>query len=222
MYKVSAKSREILGKRVKILRKEGFLPAVVYGEGVPSHPISVSYKDFEKTYREAGESTLVELEVDGKPYNVLIHDIAHDPLKGTPLHADFYAVRMDKLIRTKIPIEFFGESPAVKNDGGILVKVTQELEIEAFPKDLPRSLRVDISSLVAFESRLFVKDIVVPAGVKILADTEDIIILVEPPRSEEELTALEKAPEAAVAEVKTEKEVKKEMQEKDKVEEIAK
>lgn len=222
MQKISAKSRIIFGKRVKIIRKEGFLPAVVYGEGIPSHPISVSYKDFEKTYRETGESTLVELEVDGKPYNVLIHDIAHDPLKDTPLHADFYAVRMDKLIRTKIPIEFFGESPAVKNDGGILVKVTQELEIEAFPKDLPRSFRMDISSLVALESKLFIKDIVVPAGVKILADTEDIIILIEPPRSEEELTALEKVTEAAVAEVKTEQEVKKEMQEKDKVEEVAK
>lgn len=222
MQKISAKSREIFGKRVKILRKEGFLPAVVYGEGVPSRPISVLYKDFDKTYREAGESTLVGLEVEEKPYNVLIHDIAYDPLKGIPLHADFYAVRMDKLIRTKIPIEFFGESLAVKNEGGILVKVTQELEIEAFPKDLPRSLRMDISSLVGLESKLFVKDIVVPAGVKILVDIEDIVVLVEPPRSEEELTALEKVPEAAISEVKTEKEVKKEMQEKDKVEEVAK
>ncbi len=207
---LKAKSRIELGKKTNALRRAGFLPAVVYGEGVKSQSISVPYKDFEKAYKEAGESTLLKLEVDGKPYNVLIHDIKYDPLKGYPLHADFYAVRMDKAIRIKVPIEFFGESPAVKNDGGILVKVMQELEVEALPQDLPHELRVDLSLLVTFESKVFVKDIALPKSTKIIAGLDEILALVEPPRSEEELAALTQAPVVEVpTEVKTEQELKR-------------
>ena len=209
---LKAKPRTELGKKTNALRRAGFLPAVVYGEGIKSQSISVPYKDFEKAYKEAGESTLLKLDVDGKSYNVLIHDIKNDPIKDTPLHADFYAVRMDKTIRTKVHIEFFGESPAVKNEGGVLVKVMQELEVEALPQDLPHELRVDLSGLLAFKSKLFVKDILLPKGVKILADQDEIIVLVETPRSEEELAALKETPTAeVVAEVKTEQEVKREV-----------
>ena len=209
---LKAKPRTELGKKTNALRRAGFLPAVVYGEEIKSQSISVPYKDFEKAYKEAGESTLLKLDVDGKSYNVLIHDIKNDPIKDTPLHADFYAVRMDKTIRTKVHIEFFGESPAVKNEGGVLVKVMQELEVEALPQDLPHELRVDLSGLLAFKSKLFVKDILLPKGVKILADQDEIIVLVETPRSEEELAALKETPTAeVVAEVKTEQEVKREV-----------
>lgn len=211
MQELKAKPRTELGKKTNALRRAGFLPAVIYGEGVKSQSISIPYRDFEKAYREAGESTLLKLDVEGKAYNVLIHDIKNDPLRGTPLHADFYAVRMDKVIRTKIYLEFSGESSAVKNDGGILVKVMQEIEIEALPQDLPHGLQVDISKLADFQSKIFVKDLSIPKGVKVMAGSEDIIALVEPPRSEEELAALSQviAPEATV-EVKTEQEVKRE------------
>ncbi|MBI2640883.1 MAG: 50S ribosomal protein L25 [Candidatus Sungbacteria bacterium] len=211
MRELKAKPRTELGKKTNALRRAGFLPAVVYGEGMKSQSISVPYKDFEKAYKEAGESTLLKLEVEGKPYNVLIHDIKNDPLKGYPLHADFYAVRMDKVIRTKVPIEFVGESSAVKNEGGVLVKVMQELEVEALPQDLPHGLRADISALTDFESKIFVKDILLPKGVKVLAGPEEMVALVEPPRSEEELAALAQAPVAeAPEEVKTEQELKRE------------
>jgi len=206
MQELKAKLRTELGKKTNALRRAGFLPAVVYGEGVKSQSISVPYKDFEKAHKAAGESTLVKLEVDGEPYNVLIHDIKHDPLKGTPLHADFYAVRMDKVIRTKVPIEFLGESPAVKNDGGIFVKVMQELEVEALPQDLPHGLRANLSSLTAFGVRLFVKDIIAIKGVKILAEPDDVIALVDAPRSEKELQELAQAPTAELKEVETEQE----------------
>ena len=137
MQNLQAQERKIKGKKVKTLRQEGFLPAVIYGEGVSSQSISIPYKEFEKAYKEAGESTLLKLEVDGKAHNALIHGIAYDPLKGNPIHADFYAVRMDRAIRTKVPLEFIGESPAVKNEGGILVKVMQEIDVEALPPNLP-------------------------------------------------------------------------------------
>lgn len=211
MQELKAKPRTELGKKTNALRRAGFLPAVVYGEGVKSQPIALAYKDFEKAYKEAGESTLLKLDVDGKAYNVLIHDIKNDPLKGTPLHADFYAVRMDKEIRIKVPIEFFGESQAVKSEGGILVKVMQEVEAEALPQDLPHALRADLSLLATLESKLFIKDILLPKGVKILADAQEIVALVEPPRSEEELASLVQAPVAeAPVEIKTEQELKRE------------
>lgn len=244
MTELKAKPRTELGKKTNALRRAGFLPAVVYpvrnsppkgpsgaqsageisngvyGEETTSQPIKVLYKDFEKAYKKVGESTLLKLDVDGKAYNVLIHDIKNDPLKGTPLHADFYAVRMDKEIRIKVPIEFFGESPAVKNDGGILVKVMQEIEIEALPQDLPHGLRANLPSLETFESKIFVKNILLPKGVKSLAGPDEIIALVEPPRSEEELASLAQAPVAeAQVEVKTEQELKREAKGEEKAEE---
>lgn len=212
MQELKARPRTELKKRVKTLRKEGVLPAVLYGEGISTLPLAVSHKEFERAYQAAGESTLVKLHVEGKEHNVLIYDVARDPLKDIPLHADFYAVRMDKLLRASIQIEFVGESPAVKNEGGILVRVVKELEVEALPQDLPHAIRADLSGLIALESKLFVRDLVLPQGVKVLAGGEEIIALIETPRSEEELAALEKAPEeAGVVEVKTEREIKESM-----------
>ena len=210
MRELKANKREELGKKTNALRRAGFLPAVIYGEGVKSSPLSVLYKDFEKIYKEAGESTLIGLDVDGKPYNVLIHDIKRDPITGKPIHADFYSVRMDKEIKTKVPVEFFGESPAVKNDGGILVKVMQEVEVEALPQNLPHSIRIDITPLAKFEDRIFARDMFLPEGVKISVGAEEVVALVEPPRSEDELAKLAEVAEAAPIEVKTKKEIKAE------------
>ena len=125
MQELKAKVREELGRAVKPLRKAGFMPAVVYGEGIKTQSITVPLKDFQKMHKQAGESTLIKLEVangnspKAQEYNVLIHDIKNDPIKGHPLHADFLAVRMDKLIRTKVPVECTGGSGAVKSESGI-------------------------------------------------------------------------------------------------------
>jgi len=212
MEELHAEPRTEVRKKVKSLRKQGFLPTVLYGAKVPSQPLKVAYKDFEKVYREAGESSLITVRVGDATHNVLIHEIRHHPLRGTPLHADFYAVQMDKAIRTKVQLEFVGEAPAVKEGGGILVKVMQEIEVEAFPQDLPHELRVDISCLGAVGGRVLVKDILLPKGVKILADPEETIALIEELRSEEEEVGKVAVP---LEEVKTEREAKKEMQEKE-------
>lgn len=210
MQKIKAEARQELGKKVKHMRQKGVMPAVLYGYGIESRPIAVPRADFERVYREAGESSLVTLEVEGRPYNVLIHDIARDPIKDKPIHADFYAVRMDKAIRVSVPLAFAGESPAVENEGGVLIKVVQELEVEALPQDLPHELRADLSRLAALESRLTVADIPTPPGVKILAEPGEVVVIVEAPRSEEEIKALEQAPAAeAPPEVKTEQEIKR-------------
>lgn len=224
MQQLKAQSRNQLGKSVKTLRKSGFLPAVVYGEGVPSQLVAISYKDFVATLHAAGESTLVILDVDGKAsFNVLIHDVSYDPVSDMPIHADFHAVRMDKAIRTRVPLKFVGESSAVKNDAGVLVRVVQELEVEALPRDLPHELAVDLTLLATIGSAVHVKDIMLPVGVVLLADPDETVTIVEAPRSEEDIAALSQAPiEASPEVVKTERdELKEKEQEKKKEEEIA-
>ena len=209
MQELKAKPRKELGKKVESLRRGGLLPAVLYGEGVASQPVSVSYADFDKVYRQASESALLKLNLDGKPFNVLIYDKKKDPLSGKFIHADFYAVRMDKEIKAKIPLRFMGESSAVKNEGGILVKVLQEVEVESLPQDLPHEINIDLSGLSQIGARLLVKEILLPRGVKILADTEGTVVLIEAPRSEEELASLKEKVVEEAAPVETEQEVKK-------------
>lgn len=210
-YELKAEPRKELGRKARTLRKKGFLPAVLYGEKIASQPLSVPVSDFMKVYQAAGESSLITLKVSENIYNVLIHDIASDPIKNDPIHADFYAVRMDKEIHADIPLVFAGESLAVKNEGGVLVKVVQEIEVSALPKDLPHEISVDISTLVSFADRITVRNLFVPQGVKIKAEPDEVIALVKSPRSDEELEELKQAPTAeAPEEVKTEQELKKE------------
>lgn len=188
---------------------------MLYGPGVPATSLSVPVREFEKALAEAGETSLLTLAVEGdKAYDVLIHDVAKDPMTLKPIHADFYAVRMDKPIEAKIPLVFVGESPAVKNESGILVKVLHELDVKALPKDLPHEITVDVTRLEHINEKLHVKDISLPAGVAVLAGPEEAVVIVEPPRSEAELEELVKAEEAAPApaEVKTEREAKAETQ----------
>lgn len=160
--------------------------AVLYGKKKASESISVKETDFIKLWKSAGESSVVEVKIGKESYNALLQDVATDPLRGKPVHADFYVVEMDKPIKVDVQLEFIGESEAVRA-GGILVKVMHEIKIEALPKDLPHSIPVDISSLKTIDGKIAVRDLKVPAGVKVLGDSEDTVILVEAPRTEEEL-----------------------------------
>lgn len=195
MPTLKAEKREITGKKVRNIRKQGKLPAVLYGAGEKGILLEISEKDFDKVFRQAGESTLLELEIGPDKKNVLIHEVAFDPVEDRPLHVDFLQVRLDKPIRAKVQLTFEGEPLAVKNLGGILVKVAHELEAEALPRDLPHEIKVDISGLQNLGDRLMVKDLKLPRGVKVHAPPEEILILVEAPKSEEEV----KAEEAAAA-----------------------
>lgn len=189
---LEASPREIVGKKVKTLRADGKLPAVLYGHGLAPQLITISTHDFETTFHAAGQNTLLELKIEGdKTYNVLIHDLARDSVHDRPLHVDFYRVKMDEEIRTNVPLHFTGESTAVFQDGGSLLTSLEELEIETLPAHLPSSLEVDISVLDDFEKTITVADIPAPANVKILNDPEELIARVEPPRSDEELAELD-------------------------------
>ena len=212
---LKAEKREITGKKVRSLRKAGKLPAVLYGAGEKGTLLEVSEKDFEKVFKQAGESTLVELEIGENKKNVLIHDVDFDPIKDKPRHVDFLQVRMDKPIRAKVHVIFEGESPAVKNLGGVLVKIIHELEVEALPKDLPHELKIDISNLQNLEDKFLVSNLKLPSGVKVIADSNEVLALVEIPRTEEEIKAEEAAtaPSLESIEVLTKKKEKEEVAE---------
>ncbi len=166
------------------IRKAGKMPAVFYGKKEKSTPISLPFAAFEKTLEEAGESTILHLKGEGIDVDVLINDVDLDPVTDKPRHADFYAIEKDKKLEVKIPLEFIGVAPAVKDLGGVLVKVMHEIEIEALPKDLPRSLLVDISTLATFENVVKAGDIKLPAGVSLKIKPEDIVASVYEPKEE--------------------------------------
>jgi large subunit ribosomal protein L25 len=199
---LQAQSRDVVGKKVKGYRKDGMVPAVVYGHQVEPKNLWVSFLDFSRMYAKAGENTIVELQVDGgKGVNVLIHDTQLDPLSGNFSHVDFFQVRMDEEIEAAIPLEFVGESEAVKTLGGMLLKNIDEVEVSCLPADLPHSIAVDISVLKTFDDHIKVVDLQVPAKVKVVSEPETIVASVEAPRTEAELAALDEKVDADVTKV---------------------
>lgn len=168
------------------LRQMGKIPAVYYGKKEPSTPIAVKKTDFLKVWKEAGESSVVSLETPEGAVESLIHEIDFDPVSGLPRHADFYVFEKGHKVKVEVPIEFVGTSAAVKDAGGILVKVLHALKIEAMPRDLPHNLTADITPLEAFESQILAKDIIMPEGVTLLENPEEVVALVSAPREEKE------------------------------------
>lgn len=172
--------------KLATVRINGMVPAVVYGASVENTPISVPSIDFVKVFKEAGESSTIVLDMEGKKVDVLIHDVQFEPVKGFPLHVDFLAVDMNKPVEVAIPLEFTGVAPAEKAGLGTLMKVLHEVTIEALPKDLPHNISVDISSLETLENQIHVKDIVLPAGVSMITGADEVVALVAAAKEEKE------------------------------------
>jgi large subunit ribosomal protein L25 len=197
--KLEVQKRKVLGQKVKKLRLEGFLPANIYGKKIKSTAVQVNLKDFEKVYREAGETGVVELRVKGekKTRPVLIHNLQVHPVTNGPLHADFHQISLKEKTTVEVPIELIGEAPAEKEGIGILVTLFSSLEVEALPTDLPEKLEVDITKLEKVDDVVRVKDIKVDKKkVKILANENEIVAKIEPPAKEEAPPEEEKPEEA--------------------------
>jgi large subunit ribosomal protein L25 len=188
------------------LRKKGRIPGVIYGPKEASQAISVDQKVFEKLWKEAGESTIVTLEGVGESKDALIHEVDFNPVTDVARHVDFYVIEKGKKVETQVPLVFVGEAPAVKNLGGTLMKVMHEVKVEAFPKDLPHEILIDVSTLETFESRIAIKDIPVPAGVTILEELDETVISVSQPKEEEETPVAEIDMESIEVEKKGKKE----------------
>lgn len=188
MSTIQAKQRDPKAS-VSFLRKEGFIPAVFYGMDKKTTSITISLKDFIKTWKEAGESSAITLKTDAGQLDALIHDVALDPVTDIPIHADFFIIDATKKIKVNIPLDFTGIAPAVKNGLGTLVKVLHEVEVEALPKNLPHAILVDITSLVSLESQITVGDIVFPEGVMPVTKDHEVVAAISTMKEEKEEVA---------------------------------
>lgn len=205
MLKLKVLKRDAIEKPEEV-RAAGFIPGVFYGPKEAPQSIKILYPDFEKAFKEAGESTVVILEIDGEEHDTLIHDVSFHPVRGNIAHVDFYVIEKGKKVQVNVPLEFTGVAPAEKTLGGTLVKVMHEIEIEAMPKDLPHEIVVDISSLVDFESQIHASDIVLPSGVSLITEGEEVVALVQEAQEESE----EPVEAVDISKIEVEKKGKKE------------
>lgn len=186
---LTAAKRQVLGRKVKTLRRQGILPANVYGRHVKSTAVQVKTDEFKKIFGQAGETGLVGLRVNGDVHPVLIHNIHIDPVTDEPLHADLLEVNLAEKVAATVPIEIIGESPAEKTAEGVIVQQMHEVEVEALPADLPEKIIVDISGLVAVDDAIKVSQLSVDKSkVEVKDDPERIVVNVAPPAKEEEIT----------------------------------
>ena len=196
---LDAKEREITGKKVKKLRKEGLLPITVYGSGIKSVSLSVPIKEFSIVYRQAGETGLVELKFAGKSEHTLISNVQIHPVNRSIIHAEFHAVKLTEKIKAKVPVELVGESPAVQNKIGVLLQTLNEIEVEALPTDLPEKIEVEVGKLSEIDQQVIVSDLKIPSGVVALTPGEEVVVKVAPAVSEETKKELEAAAAEALA-----------------------
>ncbi|MEK7540897.1 MAG: 50S ribosomal protein L25 [Patescibacteria group bacterium] len=166
------------------------ISAVVYGPGVKNASIEVDYKDFQKVFKAAGESSLIELSIEGEKDKrpVLIHEIQKDPVSDKFIHVDFFQASLKEEVEATVPLVFFGVALAEKDLGGTLVKNITEVEVKAFPQNLPHEIKVSIDGLKTFQDYILIKDLILPEKVKVLKKAEEIIASVaEQQKIEEEL-----------------------------------
>ncbi|MDP3726006.1 MAG: 50S ribosomal protein L25 [bacterium] len=206
MQKLIAEKRDLKTKAQNI-RLTGKIPAIFYGRKTESTPISVPHGDFIKVWKEAGESAIINLSYGGKDLNVLIYDVALDPVRDFPIHADFYVVEADRPVEVSVQIEFTGEAPVQKEEGVSVVKALHEVEIKGLPKDLPQSLTVDLSALVTIESQIFDKNISLPTGITLVTDPDEVVAAVSVAKVEEEVPVAEFDPTKIEVEKKGKEEV---------------
>ncbi len=206
---LKAQERTAVKNQLKSLRKNRQVPGVVYGHGIPSRNIVVDIIEFGKVYKKSGASSLIDLQLGNETLKVLVKDYQLHPLKTIFTHFDLYQVRMDEELEAEAKVVTTGEAPAVKEFGGILVKNMPTLTIRCLPKDLVGELSVDIAVLKEIGKAIHIKDIPVPAGVKILGNPNDVVVTVIAPRSEEEITAASGTVVEDVTQVKVAAEEKK-------------
>lgn len=196
--------RTILGKAVHAMRKAGLIPAEFYSRGMENKHLAISAKAFRSVFQKAGENTVIELVIDGKKQPVLVADVMRDSMTDEIIHVDFHGIRMDEKITTRVPLEFVDESPAVKEKDGVLNISMNDLEVESLPADIPHSLVISLRALTDLNQSIYVKDIAIPKGVRVMVDLETVIATVTEKKEEEVVVA-----PVDVSAVKVESEEKK-------------
>lgn len=173
---VKVEKRKIVGKQVKALRKEGLFPANIYGKNVKSLAVQLPYKDFQKIFKEVGETGLVDVVIDGQVRPSLIHNVQYNYLDQAALHADFYQVDLKVKVKTMIPLVVIGKARAVSDKLGLLLQPMSQIEVEALPTDLPEKIEVNAEPLAVVGAQLTVAQLKVPTGVTILTNPSQVIV----------------------------------------------
>lgn len=195
--KLKVEKRTLLGKKVKKLRKEGILPANVYGKGIKSLSVQVKIEDFEKVYREAGETGLIDIQINGEVKPSLIHNVSINPLNEAYLHADFLQVNLKEKIKAMVPIVIKGEAKAVTDKLGLLLQPLSQVEVEALPEDLPEAIEINVEKLNSVNDQITISEIRTPEGATILTGHTQIVVKIGELVSKE--AAEQAAAEAAAA-----------------------
>lgn len=197
---LKASHREILGKKVRFLRREGLTPLNLYGPNIESLPLQAETSLLKRLIARVGRNALVTLKVDGdkKQRTVMVRDIQRNPLNEELLHVGFFQVEMTHRVRAEVPLLFLGEAPAAKSRRGMLLQSLTTLQVEALPGELPRNIEVDLSGLEEFDQAIHVRDIAVDDAVEVLNDPDHVVVQVKESRVEvEEVAEVEAEAEAA-------------------------
>jgi large subunit ribosomal protein L25 len=197
---LQAQRRDVLGKQVKALRRQGKLPAVVYGHRIQPLAITLDTREASRQLTGVTSSHLITINVDGERHTVLVRDKQRNPIYGTLLHVDFLAVSMTEKLRANVVISLEGDPSAVKDYDGIVVTGIEQLEVECLPGDLPERVTIDISTLAQIGDAIYVRDIQLPSAVEVLTDADEMVVLITAP-------AVEVAEEVVVVEGEGEPEV---------------
>ena len=194
---LEAVRRSIIGKQVKALRREGKLPAILYGSTIEPTPVLMELKSSSTVLNRLASSALVTINLEGESLVSLVREKQRNVLTGEIIHVDFQVVSMEEKIRTYVSVEVHGEAPAVENLDGILVLNVDAIEIEALPADLPERIVVDVSSLTNIGQSILLGDISLPENVTVLADEDLVLVVVTAPEAEvvEEEEVIEEEPE---------------------------
>jgi len=202
---LSAEPRELVGKKVAVLRRGGRLPAVVYGHGISSENVSIDAHEFDQLRRKAGQNALIDLSVDGKSARpVLVHGVQVHPVNRRPVHVDLFLVRMTEELTVDVPLFPVGVSTAVADQNGTLLHQLESVRIKALPDHLPQSIEYSIESLVDFDAVIKVSDLAIPDDVTLLTDSDEVVAKVLPSRLQAEEAALEAEEAEAAAEAAAE------------------
>ena len=216
-FKIKAEKREIFGKNAsRRLRREGMIPAVLYGGGSSNVPLTLKKQDVFMILRsDTGENTVFQVSFDSEIRDVMIKELQRDPVTDEIIHADFVHIAMDKAISVSVPLVSIGEAVGVKTEGGFVDFITREVEVECLPKDIPEHIEIDISGLHLRQS-LKAEDITLPEGVKLITSSDTLLVLIEVPLKEEEIEVEEEEEEEVIAEEEEPEVIGKEKPEREK------
>lgn len=185
---LTAEKRAVLGKQVQQLRRQGWIPGVMYGHGFDPVPLQFEMRSLRHMLSQVGGSQLIHIKVKGQkqPEMALVREVQRDCIRGTLLHVDFYRVMMTERLTTEVPLAIVGESPVLELKEGILLHGISTIEVECLPGDLVDAIEVDLSDLVEVDQALYVRDLAVPAGIDVLTGSDEMIVRIAPLEAEEE------------------------------------